>query len=462
MTSSTPTAASGVKNPQSHVAAARRRRPSLQVVDVVASPGLGGFFFDDQAAIRAGARRDGYNYLGTAVTPGYSAVREPSEAASIMLILDDGFVAVGDCASVQYSGVGGREPRLFAAELASRIEVELASQLRGLEVSSFRAACERVEVMIEDLRLGGAASYGMSQALLQAASHAAGHHLMGRVIKDEWELPGPLSPVPLYAQTGEDRRNGVDKMILKQVPVLPHGLINTPSLVGPNGDALTEYVHFIRDRIASLVRDTNYDPIIHLDVYGMVGAQAGGSTTKTADILMRLEEAAKPHVLRVEHPIDAGGRDAQVAAFASLRTVLAQRGSAVQIVADEWANTLEDIAAFVTAQAVDHVQIKTPDLGSIHNIVEAVAICNSGQVGQFIGGTCSETDISARATTHIGIATGATQMLAKPGMGVDEGLMIVKNEMTRAVRLDERLLAARAAQPQSGQPSGRPPGDETS
>jgi hypothetical protein len=28
-----------------------------------------------------------------------------------MLVLSDGYLAHGDCASVQYSGVGGREPR---------------------------------------------------------------------------------------------------------------------------------------------------------------------------------------------------------------------------------------------------------------------------------------------------------------------------------------------------------------
>ncbi|MCU1475823.1 MAG: Methylaspartate ammonia-lyase N-terminus, partial [Subtercola sp.] len=33
--------------------------PQRTIVDVVASPGLGGFFFDDQTAIKAGARRDG-------------------------------------------------------------------------------------------------------------------------------------------------------------------------------------------------------------------------------------------------------------------------------------------------------------------------------------------------------------------------------------------------------------------
>ena len=39
----------------------------------------------------------------------------------------------------------------------------------------------------------------------------------------------------MFAQTGEDRRAGVDKMVLKRVDSLPHGLINTPALVGTDG-----------------------------------------------------------------------------------------------------------------------------------------------------------------------------------------------------------------------------------
>lgn len=432
---------------------------SSTIVDVVASAGLGAFFFDDQAAIKAGAARDGYAYTGTATTPGYNAVREPAEATSVMLILDDGYVAVGDCASVQYSGVGGREPRLKAAELAALIESHVKPQLRGVDVTSFQDACQRVEsIVLRVPGLGRAAAYGLSQAMLDAASHAAGHHIMGRVIKDEWSLPGPLAPVPLYAQTGEDRHDGVDKMLLKRVPILPHGLINTPDLVGPGGDTLVEYVLFIRNRLARLVQGPNpnsdYLPVLHLDVYGMVGAAASGSVTGTAEILMRLEEAAGPHMLRVEHPIDGGSRDAQIDTMAALRAELAHRGSHVQLIADEWANTVEDIEAFVNAGAADLIQLKTPDLGSIHHIVRAAAACKAGGVGPIIGGTCAETDRSARATTHVGLATDVTQMLAKPGMGIDEGLVIVTNEMNRAVRLDQRLLQQRGTRAGAGAHDG--------
>jgi methylaspartate ammonia-lyase len=45
------------------------------------------------------------------------------------------------------------------------------------------------------------------------------------------------------------------------------------------------------------------------------------------------------------------------------------------------------------------------------------------------------------------MACGAAQVLAKPGMGVDEGLMVVGNEMARVTA----LAASRSARPDATQ-----------
>ena len=127
----------------------------LTITDVLAVPATGGYFADDQAAIKAGAVRDGLAY-----PPG---VRAPSEAVSLLLVLSDGHVAHGDCVSVQYSGVGGREPRLRAAELSARLAARARAGLRGGAVPSFLDTDALVE--------GTAARYGLSQALLDAAAH---------------------------------------------------------------------------------------------------------------------------------------------------------------------------------------------------------------------------------------------------------------------------------------------------
>lgn len=412
----------------------------VTIKKVLASSGFGSFFFDDQAAIKAGARRDGAAYLGEPKTPGFRAVREPSESVSVMLVLSDGYIAKGDCASVQYTAAGGREARFHAKQLAAQIEQQLGPRLIGLDVRSFRQTASLVENLIEGLiQSKRAAAYGVSQALLDAAAHVAGHHLMALVVKSEWQIDWPPEFVPIYGQCGDERYTNADKMILKSVPIIPHGLINTPDLVGPNGETLEEYINWIRTRIQQVRTSDDYHPIIHLDVYGLIGASAGGSIEATADIMERLERAAGPHRLRIEHPLDAGSRDGQIEALGALRRTLKSRGSKVAIIADEWANTADDVHLFAASGAADMVQIKTPDLGSLHHSIDAILDCHRHGVGPVLGGTCAETDLSARATANIGVVTRVTQMLAKPGMGFDEGFSIVFNEMNRVVRISEAL-----------------------
>jgi methylaspartate ammonia-lyase len=154
-----------------------------------------------------------------------------------------------------------------------------------------------------------------------------------------------------------------------------------------------------------------------------------------ADYLIALESLAAPFQLRVEHVIDAGARDAQILISAALRSALQARGSRVQIAVDEWCNTLEDIELFVAARAADVIHVKTPDLGGVNNTIEALLHVRRAGLAAYCGGTCNETERSAQVTAHIAMACGAAQVLAKPGMGVDEGMMIVGNEMARVAAL---------------------------
>jgi methylaspartate ammonia-lyase len=415
----------------------------IQIADVIAIPASGGFFFDDQVAIKAGAARDGLTYPGMPVTPGFDRIRQPAAAVSVLLVLSDGHVAHGDCVSVQYSAVAGREPTLDPVALAGVIESRVAPVLRGRDVTAFRPAAALIaelEATVDGF--GTAAAYGLSQALLDAAARRAGT-TMADAVQDEWGLEGPLARLPVFAQTGEERAANVDKMILKRVDSLPHGLINEPSLVGPDGGTLVAYVRWVADRVRQLRAEESYSPILHFDVYGLLGAAAGGDLSRVADVLVAMERAAEPFALRVEHPLDAGSRDGQIRELARLRGVIAERGARVQIVADEWANTVDDIRAFNRAGAADVVQIKTPDLGAVHNVVDAVIDCRAHGVVAHVGGSCCETDRSAQVCVHLALGSHADQMLAKPGMGVDEGLLIVRNEMERALRLSE-LPAGRA------------------
>lgn len=408
----------------------------MRIVDCVFSPGLTGFFFDDQRAIKAGAEPDGFAYQGVPLTPGFDAIRIAGESVSVQLILEDGGIAHGDCAAIQYAGAGGRDPVFLARTYIPLLEQEIAPRLRGRNLDAFRPLAAEIDGLTGagGHRLHTAVRYGVTQALLDACARST-RRLMCEVIAEEYGTRLAREPIHIFAQSGDDRYLNADKMLIKQVDVLPHGLINNVhTKLGDNGEILLDYVNWLKQRAKALGAH-GYLPIFHLDVYGTLGLAFQNDLDRIADYLRRLNEAASPHQLRIEGPLDLGNRDEQIVAFAELHRLLRRKGIPVAIVADEWCNSLDDLHAFADAEAVDMVQIKTPVLGGINNTIEAILYCRERGVGAYLGGTCNETDRSAQVSVHIALATQPDQMLAKPGMGVDEGLSIVYNEMRRALAI---------------------------
>lgn len=406
----------------------------MKIIDVLASPGLTGFYFDDQKAIKAGAGHDGFAYAGEAMTPGFTAVRQRGESISVMLILEDGQVAYGDCAAVQYSGAGGRDPLFLAEDFISIIMEEIRPKLVGQELNSFRRIADLVEhsQRPNGVRYHTAIRYGVSQAILDAVAKAK-KVTMTEVILEEYHLPLVLEPVPIFTQTGDDRYDNADKAILKRTGVLPHALINNvETKLGKNGELLLEYVNWLRDRVIQL-GGSSYRPVLHIDVYGTIGIAFQDDVERMVPYFAELEKAAEPLHLRIEGPMDAGSKKDQILQLKALREALRKAGVKVEVVADEWCNTYEDIVEFVDTQAADMVQIKTPDLGGIQNTIEAVLYAKKFGVGAYVGGSCNETDSGGRTAVHVALATRPDQVLAKPGMGVDEGYMIVHNEMNRTL-----------------------------
>ncbi|MDR3122531.1 MAG: methylaspartate ammonia-lyase [Treponema sp.] len=409
----------------------------MKITKVVCAPGRTGFFFDDQRAIKKGAVMDGASYEGAPVTPGFSAVRQPGEAVSVMLVLEDGQIADGDCAAVQYSGAGGRDPLFLARDFIPVIEKHIAPVLAGQEADSFhRLAALLEDITIDGKRIHTALRYGVSQAILDAVARAQ-KKLMCEIVAVEYGLVLRPEPVPIFTQSGDSRYDNVDKMIIKGAPALPHGLINNvKTKLGERGEKLLDYVSWLRNRIEKLRLTANYAPTLHLDVYGTIGQVFGNNNYDAmAAYLAKLGEAAWPFKLRIEGPMDVEDREKQMEALAELTALVDRREIPVEIVADEWCNTLEDIKCFADRRAGHMVQIKTPDLGGVGDIVEAVIYCKQKGIGAYQGGTCNETDRSAQICVHLAMASRPDQILAKPGMGVDEGYMIVYNEMQRIIAL---------------------------
>lgn len=405
------------------------------IKDVILSKAYTGFFFDDQQAIKAGAKKDGLFYIGNPLIDGFTTIRQKGEAISIQIVLENNDFGIGECAAVQYSGTGGRDPLFLADDYIPFIEKNIVPLLIGMDLSSFKENAEKFDhLIIKGKRLHTAIRYGLTQAILSTVA-AYKKVTIAEVIREEYGIEDKVyQAIPVFTQSGDDRYDAVDKMIIKEADVIPHGLINNiDEKLGQHGELLKAYVEWMRNRVLKYRSREDYLPVMHIDVYGTIGIIFNNDVHKIVEYLVDLEKTAYPLKIRIEGPVDAGNKKETICYLTEITKLLAINNSKLEIVADEWCNTLQDIKDFADARAGHMLQIKTPDLGGVNNTVEAILYCNEKKIGSYSGGTCNETNISSQITTNIAIACKADQVLAKPGMGVDEGFMIVKNEMNRVI-----------------------------
>ena len=86
-------------------------------------------------------------------------------------------------------------------------------------------------------------------------------------------------------------------------------------------------------------------------------------------------------------------------------------------------------------ETVRHGKVRRAKLYYLRDRMGKAAKIKEKGIGAYQGGTCNETDRSAQVCVHCAMATQPVQILAKPGMGVDEGYMIVYNEMNRIIAM---------------------------
>ncbi|KAL4796125.1 Methylaspartate ammonia-lyase C-terminus-domain-containing protein [Aspergillus venezuelensis] len=420
-------------------------------------PGTSGYFVKDLAAVRQAPSYDPlvHNHTLTPLTPGFSKIVQPGTAISILLHLPNNQVVVGDCVDVIFSGAANRDPLFIAEEHLPILENVVKPWLLRADISTFRSNSEKVdgvwsELPGESTRLHSALRYGLSQALLSAT--ASVHALLpAEVIAREWRIEQHLlatQPIDILASCHRNDFLQLDRMIMKRVAILPHASFVHVSDLGPGGKTLLDFV----GRVAKRVQETGapgYKPRLHFDVYGTLG-DLFPLQEELVSFMSELKEAAAPFELLIESPVIERSAEAQISRLKDLRCALradAQtqtpetKSKPVQIVADEWCNTLSDTMTFANSNAIDYVQIKMPDLGGLHNTIDAVLYCRSKGVGCCLGGSANETDVSTRLSAHVALATCPDFLLSKPGIGADEGVMILGNEMGRglAIMQDRQL-----------------------
>ncbi|KAK6529737.1 hypothetical protein TWF281_008899 [Arthrobotrys megalospora] len=417
----------------------------MNPIDAQFVVGLSGYFVKDFQAVRQSPQ---YNPLGDdnirPRTPGFKSIVQAGQIISILLHLPTGGIAVGDCVDVIFSGAASRDPLFIADEHLKVLESVVRPWLLACDISRFRQNAGKVESGWLDLqrrcKLHSAIRYGLTQALLAATAQVHGCTI-AEVISREWGTPISDRPIDILASCHRNDTLQLDRMIMKQASLLPHASFVHISDIGPNGSILAEYVRFVAGRVRAR-GCPGYWPRLHFDVYGTLG-DLFPQLDQLVAFLNELAHAAQPYDVLIESPIIASSKAEQIRQLRELRTALRQNSTRVKTVADEWCNTLEDIKEFADAGAVDYVQIKMPDLGGVDNSIEAVLYCGAKQTGCCLGGSANETEISARITAQVALATNPDFLLSKPGIGADEGLTILTNEMLRGIALTKRRRLSR-------------------
>ena len=152
----------------------------MKVKQVICAAGRSGYMHRDLMAIKSGARQDGMIFHGPTVTPGFKKIVEPATIISVMLVLEDGQVAFGDCADVILAGVAGRD------------------------IAKFKPNADELDKMtVNGKRLHTALRYGITQALLHACALSL-KQTMAEVIAREYGSTISKKPIGILASGHKD------------------------------------------------------------------------------------------------------------------------------------------------------------------------------------------------------------------------------------------------------------------
>jgi methylaspartate ammonia-lyase len=408
----------------------------MKIGNVLAAPGAAAWYSTDLEAVRRGARTDkiGLIFQDPPVSAGFTSVRQPAQAVCVMIVLDNGHIAYGDCVATTFPGQNDKDRQVSSHQIVALVEHEIAPLLIGCDAAAFR---ENDDMLVEKSSvtrtIGPAVLYGLSQALLSAAAIAR-QCPMANILASDWSTEISRELRPLNLQTGPDWARGIDKIILRRGASIHTRNPHNPRMFA----ALPEALGYINERLKKLA-PSDYRPMVHMGLYGLPGTIFNFDEEKICDHLRELERIIAPYTLLASDVVEMKTRDLQIENLAGLRSRLKDAGSKVALMAETFCLTVDDHIAFKQAGAVDYQKIRPLDVGSFGSMMNIAAI-RKAKVQRnpkfYLAGSATETDISARARAHLGMAIGADLVLAGPGMGVDEAHSIMSNEMGRILRLN--------------------------
>ncbi len=406
----------------------------MQINRVLAVKNLSAYYYEDVSALQVSPAAEDDRWFTPGISPGFKYLREPAEVVSIGIEVE-GRIYWGDAVGVSYAGKSGRRGVYRAADGIREVFDIIGPWILKQTFTSVKTACHSLKAFSQTLSepLHVATLYGLSQAILLAF---AGEQSPFETIANEWKLAKKnLEPLPIQGSCGNNFYGGTDKMLVHKLAALPHSQVdNIAEQVGLDGAKFLQRTQWLKERIKTFDHG-HYNPIIHLDVHGAFGKIFGLDTSKIASFLRIVEDTLAPHQLRIESPLLGVSREDHLALMLSLSSQLQTLDSKIVLVIDEWANTLEDIKFFADNGFNGMIHIKMPDLGIVSDVVDAALYCKNRSVQVLLGGSCIETEISTKIGMHIAMVTRPDYVLAKPGMGIDEAIMLTNNEMQRIAAL---------------------------
>lgn len=406
------------------------------VKQLITAISWGSYYFEDITRIR----KDLVNVPDRYHTPthhqSYPRVRSPAPAVNIGLVLKSGRVAWGDCVPVSFSGKSGRALPKDPQALATWFHENLEPWFKGRSLASWLTLENNFLDEFGDIP--AFIRYGVSQAMVSAVAEANAVPLW-KIFASELGHAAPAERIALHGSCGGDWGDTVDRMLARGLMFLPQGQFEyLEQQIGLDGKNLIEWIESFKKRAQRF----NYQPVLTMDFHGALDELANGNLTKVADMIESFARAALPHHCHIESPILAQDFATFKSRISELKSLIEQRGLTspmFRIVADEWANSVEDIRTLAISNAVDGVHVKMPDTGTLSECAEAVAILKDCKAFALLGGSCTETMNGAKATAHLASVIRPDAVLVKPGMGFDESFAFLDSEIARAVAEAQQL-----------------------
>lgn len=292
----------------------------------------------------------------------------------------------------------------------------------------------RTHYVTETCPLPPAVRYAVSQALLQAVASTR-CLTMAQVISDEWVLPRPSARVPIQAACWPGRRQCMERMIATRADSLGYVLPDVMRDQMKAGEpVLVREIEWLVRRLKEL-GDPTYRPTLHVSVRGVLGSLYENNLGRVLGHLHRLHAASGPYPLRVEDPIIAENRSAQIDALRTLREYLRFREVDVTLVAHAWSQSLDGVQALVDAQAADAIRLDIGLLGGTHTAVDAFTACKSQGMGVILSAPHPGADLTVRAAAHVALATQPKALVIGPGELTSWLVSSVRQEMARTLAL---------------------------